>query len=162
MFNGGFNVQTYKLLSIFIITLLLGSTSGAVFASQDVGTISTYSQCACGLQGDYLYHTATFLNYCPHCHRYGSLHYTHNEGSVEGRLTCGDGYGNGGCDADYCAVDGKEEVYHGALWLTKASARVQKTTVPSSSKMEQVQPAPVTLNPLQLLQLKLGSKWSLF
>ena len=82
-------------------------------------TITVHSQCACGLTGDYLYHTTTFLNYCPYCHRYGTLTYTHNEGSVEGRLTCGDGYANGGDDSDYCAVDGKEEIIGSHLYLTK-------------------------------------------
>lgn len=71
------------------------------------------------MQGDYLYHTDTFLNYCPSCGRYGSLHYVHNEGSVESRLTCGDGYGNGGCDFDACAVCGKNEIIGSHLYLTK-------------------------------------------
>jgi len=106
--------------------------AGSATYDKNTNTITTYSQCGCGLQGDYKYHTATFLNYCPHCHRYGTLHYTHAEGIPEGRITCGDGYGNGGCDSDYCAVCGKEEVYHGAMWLTKGNPAPVNQTIETS------------------------------
>jgi len=104
------------------------------------------------LAGDYKYHTATFLNYCPHCHRYGTLQYTHAEGIFEGRLCCGDGYGNGGCDADYCAVHGKEEIVGTHYWLTKVV--VEKKPSPQQNPI--TSPSKPTM--LELVQKKLDER----
>ena len=52
----------------------------------------------------YRWYTTTWINYCPHCHRYGVLYNAHKyQARHEQELTCHR------CGADYCAVTGKEK-----------------------------------------------------
>lgn len=66
-------------------------------------TVSSTSKCSCGSCGNYAYHTSSYKNYCPNCHRYGTLKWN-PKGVYEGEWTCS--Y----CDCDYCAACGKEKI----------------------------------------------------
>ena len=65
--------------------------------------------CSCGENNyssgnnNYIYHTATFVNYCPRCHSYGTLKFN-PKGVPEGEWTCSK------CNSDYCAADGQEKI----------------------------------------------------
>ncbi|MBP2045388.1 hypothetical protein [Methanobacterium aggregans] len=76
-------------------------------------TATATAKCSCGATGNYNYHTASFKNYCPHCHKSGVLVWN-PKGTAEGEWTCSS------CDADYCAADGKEKVYRSPKYLKKA------------------------------------------
>lgn len=76
-------------------------------------TVSSTSKCSCGACGDYVYHTSTYRNYCPHCGRYETLVWN-PKGVYEGEWTCS--Y----CDCDYCSACGKEKVHNHPKHLIKA------------------------------------------
>lgn len=76
-------------------------------------TVSSSSKCSCGSCGDYVYHTRTYKNYCPNCHRYGTLKWN-PKGVYEGEWTCSH------CDCDYCAACGKEKIHNHPKHLIKA------------------------------------------
>lgn len=70
---------------------------------------------SCGCRYSYRWHTTTFVNYCPHCHRYGTLYNKHKYGARhEHELTCR--YD----DCDYCGVCGKEKYSWSSYRLTKS------------------------------------------
>jgi len=67
--------------------------------------------------GTYSYHKATFKNYCPNCHRYGTLHYEVGPASwtsPEGMWYCSC------CDMDFCAQCGKSHDGRG-VWLVRTT-----------------------------------------
>jgi hypothetical protein len=116
--------------------------------------------CSCGASdGDYTtYHTATFLNYCPNCHRYGTLHYS--KWCAEGQWTCS------ACDSDYCQADGKQKIDGSDVYLTrytipKAVANNATTQNSTSNKSTNAKYAPVQLTPQQALLNLVSSKLSL-
>jgi len=76
-------------------------------------TVSATAKCSCGSMGDYNYHTGTFKNYCPNCHKYGTLIWN-PKGVEEGEWTCSS------CDCDYCAACGKEKINYDPKYLIKA------------------------------------------
>ncbi|AEG17647.1 peptidoglycan-binding domain-containing protein [Methanobacterium paludis] len=76
-------------------------------------TVTATAKCSCGALGNYLDHTVTFLNYCPECHKYGTLVWN-PKGTAEGEWTCS------ACDADYCAADGNEKLAGHPTKLTLA------------------------------------------
>jgi len=101
------------------------------YGARDVKVSENYVQCSgrctCSLYEDYNYHTSKFINYCPYCHKHGTLDY--EEGTVvsssgkvynnpEGMWVCSTK--KGGCDADFCLVHGKAHVTSGAKYLTPA------------------------------------------
>ena len=104
--------------------------------------VTATAKCSDGTSG-YYYHTATFKNYCPHCHSYGTLTFN-PKGTVEGEWTCKS------CDADYCAADGKEKLSGSSYYLSsytppkqvKAAQEVKvvKTQQPTQQKESAVQP----------------------
>lgn len=75
-------------------------------------TIKATARCSCGALGNYNFHTATLLNYCPKCHKYGVLKWN-PKGVAEGEWTCS-------CGADYCAACGKIKIKGSNTHLTKA------------------------------------------
>jgi hypothetical protein len=75
-------------------------------------TVTATAKCSCGALGNYNFHTASFLNYCPKCHKYGVLKWN-PKGVAEGEWTCS-------CGADYCAACGKIKIKGNNLHLTKA------------------------------------------
>jgi len=76
-------------------------------------TVTSTSQCSCGACGDYVYHTRSYKNYCPHCGRYGTLIWNPKV-AYEGEWTCSC------CDCDYCSACGKEKVHNHPKHLVKA------------------------------------------
>lgn len=82
--------------------------------SKKRGSISVTAKCSCSLLDDYNLHKAKWINYCPQCHKYGTLKFTRGGGCPEGMLYCTS------CDADFCSVHGKEHVYGGATYLRSA------------------------------------------
>jgi uncharacterized protein YbcV (DUF1398 family) len=75
--------------------------------------VSASAKCSCGALGDYNFHTGTFQNYCPECHKSGVLKFN-PKGTAEGEWTCGS------CGADYCAACGKEKISSKSTHLTRA------------------------------------------
>jgi len=77
--------------------------------------IST-ARCSCGVKGNYFYHSAAFINYCPYCKVNGTMHfYDHPRISPEGMWYCLR------CDSDYCLVTGKEHVISRPMQLKIAT-----------------------------------------
>lgn len=72
--------------------------------------VSSVAVCSCG-NGEYAYEKHTFLNYCPACHHYSTLHYSKT--CWGGQWTCSN------CDCDYCMQCGKEKISGTELWLTR-------------------------------------------
>ncbi len=72
------------------------------------------ARCSCGLYGDYKLHDPSWINYCPQCHQHGALIFERTSDCPEGmiRCTC--------CDADFCAVHGKEHVCSHSTYLMPA------------------------------------------
>ena len=71
-------------------------------------TVTITSKPSCGCRYSYTWHKKTFVNYCPHCHRYGTLRNVHKwPARFEQELTCDPRLG--GCGADYCGCCGKEK-----------------------------------------------------
>ena len=63
----------------------------------------------------YRWYTTTWINYCPHCHRYGVLRNVHKwQARYEQELTCTR------CGADYCGVVGKEKYSWSKVYLRRA------------------------------------------
>ncbi len=63
----------------------------------------------------YRWYTTTWINYCPHCHRYGVLYNAHKyQARHEQELTCAK------CGADYCGVVGKEKYSWSNYYLRRA------------------------------------------
>ena len=74
--------------------------------------ITITSKPSCGCHHGYYWHKRTFENYCPNCHRYGTLHNAHKSGSrYEQELTCSN------CDSDFCGVCGKEKYSWSRVYL---------------------------------------------
>ena len=70
---------------------------------------------SCGCRYGYYWHKRTFISYCPHCHRYGTLYNAHKyPARHEQELTCRH------CGADYCGVCGKEKYSWSHYYLRKA------------------------------------------
>ena len=63
----------------------------------------------------YRWYTTTWIDYCPHCHRYGVLRNVHKwQARYEQELTCTR------CGADYCGVVGKEKYSWSKVYLRRA------------------------------------------
>jgi hypothetical protein len=86
-------------------------TDGKIYS--EVPLITITSKPSCGCNHGYYWHKRTFENYCPNCHRYGTLHNAHKWGSrYERELTCSH------CDSDFCGVCGKEKYGWSRVRLT--------------------------------------------
>ena len=71
---------------------------------------------------DYKSYTRTWVNYCPFCHKFGTLSDTPKDTSrsntvPEGEITCD--MAKGGCDADFDGVSGKDKLWRD-VYLTPA------------------------------------------
>ena len=76
--------------------------------------LSVTARCSCSKYGDYKLHDPAWINYCPECHKYGTLVFDRPEDCPEGMIRCTN------CDADFCAVHGKEHTYYHSTYLTPA------------------------------------------
>ena len=80
-----------------------------------VPTVTITSKPSCGCRYGYYWHTKSFVDYCPHCHKYGTLRNVHKwPARFEQELTCT--Y----CGADYCGCCGKEKYSYSRYYITKA------------------------------------------
>lgn len=70
--------------------------------------------CSCGRYYSNRWYTRTYMDYCPHCHRYNVLYNAHKwQARYEQELTCKN------CGADYCIVDGHEKYSWSKYYLRK-------------------------------------------
>ena len=75
-------------------------------------TIGMWAKPSCGCRYSYKWHYKTFINYCPHCKKYGVLR-KNPKGVYEKEYTCAVD------DCDYCAVCGKEKYSWSRVYLRK-------------------------------------------
>ena len=75
--------------------------------------ISMWAKPSCGCRYSYTWHKYTFINYCPHCGKYGTLR-KNPKGVYEQEYTCAVD------DCDYCAVCGKEKYSWSKVYLRRA------------------------------------------
>lgn len=67
-------------------------------------TMTGKPSCSCGKRYSYRWYTRTYVNYCPYCHRYGTLYNAHKvQAKFEKEITCKR------CRSDWCIVCGKEK-----------------------------------------------------
>lgn len=93
-------------------SVIVPKTSDRVYSKYPLVTITARPSCGCGY--GYWWHTRTFISYCPHCHRYGTLANVHKyPARYEQELTCRH------CGADYCGVCGKEKYSWSRYYLRK-------------------------------------------
>jgi hypothetical protein len=107
------NQSFINLILIFICMSMILPVSAESVGAKNVVTTQDYVKataiCSCGENNyssgnsNYIYHTATFVNYCPRCKNYGTLKYN-PKGVPEGEWTCSK------CNSDYCAADGREKI----------------------------------------------------
>jgi hypothetical protein len=86
-----------------VAALIIGSTLpvsnagyvGAYNVKVTDNYVTSTARCSCSLSTGYGYSTNTFMNYCPNCHRYGTLYFEqgayhgYNSGtSPEGLWAC--------------------------------------------------------------------------
>ncbi len=90
----------------------LASQAKAKAKVRDV--LSVTAKCSCSLYGDYKLHDPAWVNYCPRCHRQGTLVFERTGDCPEGMIRCTH------CDADFCAVHGKEHVNRHPAYLRAA------------------------------------------
>lgn len=101
------NAKTVKTNDTYIIEDI--NKSSFVVSSDDEihylhPEVTIKAKPSCGCRYGYYWHTRTFVDYCPHCHRYGVLRNVHKyQARYEQELTCTH------CGADYCGVCGKEK-----------------------------------------------------
>jgi hypothetical protein len=93
-------------------TSKLASEANAKLKVKKKDRLISNAKCSCCLYSDYDVYYARWLNYCPECHRYGTLVFEETGDCPEGMIRCTN------CDADYCAVHGKEHTYSHSAYLT--------------------------------------------
>jgi N-acetylmuramoyl-L-alanine amidase len=76
-------------------------------------TISMWAKPSVRSNYAYKWYYKTFIDYCPHCHHYNVL-LKNPKGVPEREYTCRR------CDADYCAVTGKEKYSYSRYYLRRA------------------------------------------
>lgn len=82
--------------------------------AQKSGIISVSAVCSCSLYTSGATQRKSWENYCPKCYKYGTLVFERTGDCPEGMVRCTS------CDADYCAVHGKEHINYGAPYLRPA------------------------------------------
>lgn len=97
--------------------IIVKSSDKIYTTKQKTITITSKPSCGCGY--GYYWHTFTFVNYCPHCHKTGTLRNVHKwQARYEQELTCDTRLG--GCGADYCGCCGKEKYSGSRFYLRRA------------------------------------------
>ena len=82
-------------------------------------SITCKPSCGCGRHSSYTWRTRTFVDYCSHCHKYGTLRNVHKwQARYEQELTCDPKLG--GCGADYCGNCGHEKYSYSKYYLRRA------------------------------------------
>ena len=94
-------------------SVIIGKSSDKIYTvKQKYPTISMWAKPSCGCRYKYTWHYRTFVNYCPHCKKYGVLR-KNPKGVYEKEYTCVVD------DCDYCAVCGKEKYSWSRVYLRK-------------------------------------------
>ena len=75
--------------------------------------IKVTAKCSCSLYGDYKSHGPSWVNYCPRCHSRAII-FEKTGDCPEGMMRCTR------CDADFCAVHGKEHINSRPTYLAAA------------------------------------------
>lgn len=89
---------------------------GTAMSTQGQSCVQSHGTCNCGEQ-EGVTKAMSWVNKCPHCGG-TNLNFVYSGDNPEGRITCGDGVGRGGCDADYCSTCGKENIIGSTKRLT--------------------------------------------
>ena len=100
----------------------IAKTDGKLYTDKSVKTkktkaprITITSKPSCGCNYGYWWHTNTFVNYCPYCHKYGTLYNAHKyPARYEQELTCRR------CGSDWCGCCGKEKYSWSRVYLRRA------------------------------------------
>lgn len=117
-------VKIKRLFILFSVLLLISpAAAGGYNVSITSSTVTATALDSCGLSS-YSYHTATFQNWCPFCHRTGCLRWN-PKGVTEGEWTCR-------CGADFCAADGKCKSRNSNIFLKRYT--IIKKFQPSSNE----------------------------
>lgn len=78
-------------------------------------TMTGKPSCSCGRKYSYRWYTRTYVNYCPYCHKYGTLYNAHKfQARFEKEITCKK------CGSDWCIVCGKEKYSWSKRYLRRA------------------------------------------
>lgn len=78
-------------------------------------TMTGKPSCSCGRYSSYTWRTRSYVNYCPYCHRYGTLYNAHKwQSRFEKEITCRR------CSADFCINCGKEKMGYSRKYLRRA------------------------------------------
>ena len=101
-------------------SVIVAKTSDKIYTEKPKHkTVTITSRPSCGCRYSYSWRTRTFISYCPHCHKYGTLRNVHKwPARHEQELTCDPKLG--GCGADYCGVTGKEKYSWSQFYLRRA------------------------------------------
>ncbi len=91
-----------KLNTKILIISLIFVCFITVSAVSAINTITVTAKPSAGEKMEYKEYTTVFLNHCPLCNHSGTLSFN-PKGTAEGEITCSH------CDADYCAVTGKDK-----------------------------------------------------
>lgn len=138
-----FDIKNYSIKIILMLSALMMVMVPVAFATsvaaKDVVVNSQYVKstaiCSCGSHEYNQYMTASFVNYCPHCHSSGTLEFN-PKGTAEGEWTCSK------CNSDYCAADGKEKIDGSKYCLTpyngNSTNKTNNTTQNSTSKNQTI------------------------
>lgn len=91
-------------------------------SNHNISTITVHMKPSVETGLEYKCYTRTWVNYCPFCHKFGTLTDTpkdvNRDSTVpEGELTCD--MSKGGCDADFDGVSGKDKLWRD-VYLTPA------------------------------------------
>lgn len=94
----------------------MASTDGKIYHEKpDYPTVTITARPSVRSNYAYKWYTTTWIDYCPHCHRYGVLYNAHKyPARHEQELTCKI------CGADYCGVVGKEKYTWSHYYLRRA------------------------------------------
>ena len=78
-------------------------------------TMTGKPSCKCGRYSSYTWRTRTYINHCPHCHKYNVLYNAHKRPArFEQEITCKK------CGADYCVNCGHEKYSWSKYYLREA------------------------------------------
>ena len=89
------------------------ASEAKVNAKTKNNAIKVTAKCSCSLYGDYNLHDPSWVNYCPRCHS-RAIVFEKTGDCPEGMMRCTR------CDADFCAVHGKEHINNRPTYLAAA------------------------------------------
>ena len=88
--------------------------SSDLVQSYPVITMTGKPSCSCSKRYSYKWYTRSYINYCPYCHRYGTLYNAHKfQARFEKEISCKR------CSSDWCIVCGKEKMGWSKRYLRK-------------------------------------------